>query len=98
MQTDPSLTFTAIEAKGWFSVSASILAGLLTSEPCWSKLKTRLGAIKAGRRDVPDEALAHVINTATASDTKNDSLIAVMAFTHLLTALNSVKWLKEMLV
>jgi transposase len=37
-------------------------------EPCWSKLKTCLRAIKARTRDALDEALAHVINTVTASD------------------------------
>ena len=39
-------------------------------EPCWSKLKTCLRAIKARTRDALDEALAHVINTVTASDAK----------------------------
>lgn len=39
-------------------------------EPCWSKLKTRLRAIKARTRDALDEALAHVIDTVSVSDAK----------------------------
>ena len=39
-------------------------------EPCWSKLKTSLRAIKARTRDALDEALAQVIDTVTASDAK----------------------------
>ena len=39
-------------------------------EPCWSKLKTCLRAIKARTRDALDEALARVIDTVTASDAK----------------------------
>jgi transposase len=39
-------------------------------EPCWSKLKTCLRAIKARTRDALDEALAQVIDTVTASDAK----------------------------
>ena len=39
-------------------------------EPCWSKLKTCLRAIKARTRDALDEALAHVIDTVTAFDAK----------------------------
>ncbi len=37
-------------------------------EPCWSKLKTCLRAIKARTRDALDDALAHAIDTVTASD------------------------------
>ncbi len=39
-------------------------------EPCWSKLKTCLRAIKARTREALDEALAQVIDTVTASDAK----------------------------
>jgi transposase len=39
-------------------------------EPCWSKLKTGLRAIKARTREALDEALSHVIETVTASDAK----------------------------
>jgi len=39
-------------------------------EPCWSKLKTGLRAIKARTRDALDKALAQVIDTVTASDAK----------------------------
>ena len=39
-------------------------------EPCWSKLKTCLRAIKARTRDALDSALAHAIDTVTASDAK----------------------------
>ena len=39
-------------------------------EPCWSKLKTCLRAIKARTRDALDEALSYVIETVTASDAK----------------------------
>ncbi|WP_349282299.1 IS630 family transposase [Polaromonas hydrogenivorans] len=39
-------------------------------EPCWSKLKTCLRAIKARTREALDEALAHVIETVTAADAK----------------------------
>ena len=39
-------------------------------EPCWSKLKTCLRAIKARTRDALDEALSYVIDTVTASDAK----------------------------
>ncbi|CAM3890771.1 Tc1-like transposase DDE domain-containing protein [Polaromonas hydrogenivorans] len=39
-------------------------------EPCWSKLKTCLRAIKARTRQALDEALAQVIDTVTASDAK----------------------------
>ena len=39
-------------------------------EPCWSKLKTALRAIKARTREALDSALAHVIDTVTASDAK----------------------------
>ena len=39
-------------------------------EPCWSKLKTCLRAIKARTREALDEALSYVIDTVTASDAK----------------------------
>lgn len=39
-------------------------------EPCWSKLKTCLRAIKARTREALDEALSQVIDTVTASDAK----------------------------
>ncbi|WP_349282636.1 IS630 family transposase (plasmid) [Polaromonas hydrogenivorans] len=39
-------------------------------EPCWSKLKTYLRAIKARTLEALDQALAHVIDTVTASDAK----------------------------
>lgn len=39
-------------------------------EPCWSKLKTCLRAIKARTRDALDEALSYVIDTVSASDAK----------------------------
>ena len=39
-------------------------------EPCWSKLKTALRAIKARTREALDNALAQVIDTVTASDAK----------------------------
>jgi len=39
-------------------------------EPCWSKLKTGLRAIKARTREALDEALSHVIETVTASDAR----------------------------
>ena len=39
-------------------------------EPCWSKLKTYLRAIKARTREALDEALSYVIETVTASDAK----------------------------
>lgn len=39
-------------------------------EPCWSKLKTCLRAIKARTREALDEALALAIDTVTASDAK----------------------------
>ena len=37
-------------------------------EPCWSKLKTCLRAIKARTREALDNALSHAIDTVTASD------------------------------
>jgi len=37
-------------------------------EPCWSKLKTRLRAMKARSRDALDEALSEAIETVTARD------------------------------
>ena len=39
-------------------------------EPCWSKLKTCLRAIKARTREALDSALAQAIETVTASDAK----------------------------
>ncbi|MDB5870097.1 MAG: tnpF1, partial [Polaromonas sp.] len=39
-------------------------------EPCWSKLKTCLRAIKARTREALDTALSYVIDTVTASDAK----------------------------
>lgn len=39
-------------------------------EPCWSKLKTCLRAIKARTREALDEALRYAINTITASDAR----------------------------
>ena len=39
-------------------------------EPCWSKLKTALRAIKARTREALDNALAQVIDTVTACDAK----------------------------
>lgn len=39
-------------------------------EPCWSKLKTRLRALKARSRDALDKALAQVVDTVTTSDAK----------------------------
>ncbi|WP_159917438.1 IS630 family transposase [Pantoea sp. 18069] len=37
-------------------------------EPCWSKLKTSLRAIKARTRDALDEALSKVVDTVTTRD------------------------------
>jgi transposase len=39
-------------------------------EPCWSKLKTCLRAIKARTSEALDQALSYVIDTVTASDAK----------------------------
>lgn len=39
-------------------------------EPCWSKLKTYLRAMKARTRDALDRALSHAIDTVTAADAK----------------------------
>ena len=39
-------------------------------EPCWSKLKTSLRAIKARTRDALDEALSKVIETVTNRDVR----------------------------
>lgn len=39
-------------------------------EPCWSKLKTCLRAIKARTSETLDQALSYVIDTVTASDAK----------------------------
>lgn len=40
-------------------------------EPCWSKLKTCLRGMKARTRKALDRALAHAIDTVTASDARS---------------------------
>ena len=39
-------------------------------EPCWSKLKTCLRALKARTREALDSALAYAIDTVSASDAR----------------------------
>jgi hypothetical protein len=39
-------------------------------EPCWSKLKTCLRALKARTREALDSALAHAIDTISATDAR----------------------------
>ena len=54
----------------FFGVSLSFSPDYSPIEPCWSKLKTCLRAIKARTREALDEALSYVIETVTASDAK----------------------------